>query len=211
MGLPLNNFPVLVLATQNQDKARELTSLLQECPYEFQSLTDHNIVLNIEETGSTLEENAVLKARKYMELAGLPCLSDDSGLEVDCLGGEPGVHTKRYGGLENASDQSKNDYLLSKLRESQSADWSAKYVSVISIAWPNGTIMTYKGECYGKIISRCKGEFGFGYDPIFYLPRLGKTMAELSLEQKNLISHRGIAARKAIEGLKNLAQSLRKI
>ena len=210
MGLTLNNFPVLVLATRNYGKAREFTSLLQDCPYDFQSLTDQNIVLTVEETGLTLEENAVIKARKYMELSGLPCLSDDSALEVSCLGGEPGVHTKRYGGLENASDQDKNDYLLKKLRESQSIDWSAKYVSVISIAWPDGEIMTYKGKCYGKIISESKGEFGFGFDPIFYLPQLGKTMAELSLEQKNLISHRGIAARKAIEELKIRVQSLRK-
>ena len=160
MVLPLNNFPVLVLATQNHGKTRELTSLFKDCPYEFQSLIDRNIFLTVEEIGLTLEENAVLKAVKYMELAGAPCLSDDSGLEVACLNGEPGVHTKRYGGLENASDNARNQYLLKKLQESKSTDWSAKYVSVISIAWPNGTVMTYRGECYGKIISRSKGEFG---------------------------------------------------
>jgi len=202
MNTPLNDSTVLVIATRNYGKTKELTSLFQDCPYDFQSLADQNIVLTVEETGLTVEENAMLKARKYMELAGLPCLSDDSALEVSCLNGEPGVHTKRYGGLENSSDQARNDYLLKKIRESQSTDWSAKYVSVISIAWPDGEIMIYKGECYGKIIPEFKGDLGFGYDPIFYLPELDKTMAELSLEQKNLISHRGIAAKKAIEGLK---------
>ncbi len=195
----------LLLATRNQGKARELSALLEGCPFELTTLADEGIDLEVEETGSTLEENASLKARTYMEASGLPCLADDSALEVEALNGEPGVMSKRYGGLESASDAARIAFLLKKLQNVSIECRSARFVSVVAVAWPGNEVDLYRGECFGEITTQPKGQSGFGYDPVFYMPELGKTMAQLSFEEKNKVSHRARAARKALKGLKDRA------
>lgn len=192
----------LLIATRNKGKVRELASLLKGCPYELTTLDAEGIDVDVEETGATLEENASLKAKSYMKMSGLPCLADDSALEVDALGGEPGVMSKRYGGLENATDAARIDFLLKKLENIKVDRRRARFVSVIVIAWPGDKLDLYRGECRGVIVSEPKGENGFGYDPVFYIPEIDKTMAQLSFEEKNKISHRARAAQKALKGLK---------
>ena len=194
--------PKLLLATRNLGKARELSVLLKGCPFRLVSLLDEGVDFDVQETGATLEENASLKAMTYGRASGLPCLADDSGLEVDALGGEPGVMSRRYGGLEEASDRERIDFLLEKLQNLDGRECSARFVSLIALAWPGDGVDLYRGECYGRIVPEPRGEEGFGYDPVFYVPELGKTMAQLSLEEKNRVSHRARAARKALDGLR---------
>ncbi len=192
----------LLIATRNRGKAKELASLLRGCPYQLTTLDEEGIDSEVEETGATLEENATLKAKTYMDISGLPCLADDSALEVDALGGEPGIMSKRYGGLEKGTDAARIAFLLQKLQNVREGKRTARFVSVVAVAWPGDRIELYRGECQGVIVSKPRGENGFGYDPVFFIPEMGKTMAELSFEEKNRISHRARAARKALEGLK---------
>ncbi len=175
--------------------------LLTDIPCHLLSLTDAGIEVEVTETGATMEENASLKATTYARLSGLPTLADDSGLEVDALGGEPGVMSSRYAG-ENAGDAERVSLLLKNLEDVPAESRSARFRSVIAVAWPGRPVDLYTGECYGTIASEPRGASGFGYDPVFFLPEAGKTMAELSPEEKNRISHRGIAARKAAAALK---------
>ena len=192
--------PRILLATNNAGKVRELAVLLAGTPFVVASPTDEDIVLDVEETGATFEENAILKARAFAEASGLPSLADDSGLEVDALGGEPGVRSARYAGPE-ASDQDRVRYLLGKL---QGVEWerrSARFRSVVALAFPDGEVRLFEGACEGMVAFEPRGDKGFGYDPIFYIPALGRHMAELELAEKNDMSHRGQAARKAAEYL----------
>jgi XTP/dITP diphosphohydrolase len=152
----------------------------------------------VAETGETFEENATLKATAFAAAGGRLALADDSGLEVDALGGEPGTRSHRYAG-ENADDADRIVFLLDKLRDVPEEKHAARFRCVIAIAEPGGRVVLCEGECRGVIISTPRGSHGFGYDPIFYLPELGKTMAELTLEEKNRISHRARAASKARE------------
>jgi len=186
----------LLLATKNRAKVQEYLTLLQGVPYEIVTLVDVGIDQEVGETGKTLEENAALKAKAYTALSNLITLADDSGLEVDALGGEPGALSARFAG-EGASDKELIDYLLEKLSGVPWEDRAARFRCVIAIASPEGKVELCKGECRCIIAFEPKGESGFGYDPIFYLPELGKTVAELSMEEKNEISHRGRAAREA--------------
>ena len=186
----------LLLATKNPAKEREYLLLLQGIDYEIVTLADVGIDQVVSETGKTLEENAALKAKAYASLSNLITLADDSGLEVDALGGEPGALSARFAG-EGASDKERIDYLLVKLSGVPGEERTARFVCVIAIASPEGDVKLCRGACGGIIAFEPKGENGFGYDPIFYLPELGRTMAELSVEEKNEISHRGQAARKA--------------
>lgn len=186
----------LLLATKNPAKEREYLLLLQGIDYEIVTLADVGIDQVVSETGKTLEENAALKAKAYASLSNLIALADDSGLEVDALGGEPGALSARFAG-EGASDKERIDYLLVKLSGVPGEERAARFVCVIAIASPEGDVKLCRGACGGIIAFEPKGENGFGYDPIFYLPELGRTMAELSVEEKNEISHRGQAARKA--------------
>ena len=186
----------LLLATKNPAKEREYLLLLQGIDYEIVTLADVGIDQVVSETGKTLEENAALKAKAYASLSNLIALADDSGLEVDALGGEPGALSARFAG-EEASDKERIDYLLVKLSGVPGEERAARFVCVIAIASPEGDVKLCRGACGGIIAFEPKGENGFGYDPIFYLPELGRTMAELSVEEKNEISHRGQAARKA--------------
>ncbi len=192
----------LLVATHNVGKLAELRDLLRGVPYTLVSLTDVGIELDVDETGQTLEENAALKATTYARLAGLLTLADDSGLEVDALAGAPGVHSARYAGPD-ASDADRIARLLHNIAP-HPQPWSARFRCVIAIATPEGDTELHGGTCEGAIISHPRGDNGFGYDPIFHMPAQNRTMAELSDAEKNTVSHRAIAARKAADALNNL-------
>ena len=196
--------PKLLLATNNQAKVREYRSLLQGIPYDLVTPAELGIVDKVEESGKSLEENARLKAKYFAERGHLLSLADDSGLEVDALGGEPGPLSARYAG-EGATDKERIDYLLSRLKGVPQEKRTARFRCVIALATPEGKMRLFSGECRGFIIFEPRGEHGFGYDPIFYLPELDKTMAELPPEVKNQLSHRGEAARKASKALVKLS------
>jgi len=198
--------PKLLLATNNQAKVREYKSLLHSLPYELVTLAEQGITTVVSEVGETLEENARLKATLLADKSQLLALADDSGLAVDALGGEPGLLSARYAG-EDASDKDRVSYLLSRLKGVPWQKRSACFRCVIAIATPDGEVEFCSGECRGMITLDPRGKQGFGYDPIFYLPELDKTMAELPLETKNQISHRGQAARKVYQVLERLAPS----
>jgi XTP/dITP diphosphohydrolase len=186
----------LLVATNNQGKIREFIALLQGLPFSLITLADAGIETEVEETGTNLEENAVVKATAYSALSGLVTVADDSGLEVDALGGEPGPLSRRCAG-EDATDGERNEYLLTRLRDIPWEDRGARFRCVIAIATPEGKVETCEGVCEGIIAFEPHGGGGFGYDPIFYLPVLGKRMAELTPEGKNRVSHRAKAAQKA--------------
>jgi XTP/dITP diphosphohydrolase len=194
----------LFLATNNQAKVREYRSLLRNLPYELVTPAEEGVISIVNEVGESLEENARLKAIAGAVKSQLLALADDSGLEVDALGGEPGWLSARYAG-EGASDKDRVNYLLSRLKGVPREKRSACFKCVIAVATPEGGEVEFcSGECRGVITFEPKGEQGFGYDPIFYLPELGKTMAELPLATKNKISHRGQAARKVYQVLERL-------
>ncbi len=193
----------LLLATTNSGKVREFEQLLRGIPFEITSLDQLGISEEVEETGTSFEENARLKAEVYAGLSGLLTLADDSGLEVDALGGEPGVVSARYGG-PGISDGDRVELLLANLRQVPWQDRGGRFRCVIAVAWTSGRVETVTGEVEGIIQYEPKGANGFGYDPVFYLPQLGRTTAELSMEEKNVLSHRGQAARKAIVLLTSL-------
>ncbi len=186
--------PKLLLGTNNQAKIREYRSLLADLPYRLVTLAEQGITTAVDETGKTLEENARLKATRLAAESRLLTLADDSGLEVDALGGEPGPLSARYAG-ENASDSDRIDYLLARLRDVPWARRTARFRCVIAVAAPDGEVALCTGECPGLITFAPRGEYGFGYDPVFYLPEMERTMAELPPEVKDRISHRGQAAR----------------
>jgi len=192
--------PKLLLATNNRAKVKEYARLLQGIPYRIVSPEDVNISEQVEETGSSFEENAILKAKRYVELSGLTTIADDSGLEVDALGGEPGVRSARYAG-EGSSDKERIDFLLKKLADVPWEKRHAQFRCVIAIAYPDGKVQICQGQCRGILTFKPLGDNGFGYDPVFYLPDLHKTMAELSMKEKNAISHRGKAAEEARKAL----------
>ena len=194
----------LLLATNNRGKVREYRSLLQSLPYELVTPAEQGITTIVSEVGESLEENARLKATILADESCLLALADDSGLEVDALGGAPGRLSARYAG-ENASDEDRVNYLLLRLKSVPGEKRTARFRCVIAIATPGGEVEFFSGECPGFITFAPRGKQGFGYDPIFYLPELDKTMAELSPEIKNRLSHRGQAARKAYPLLAQLA------
>ena len=180
----------LVLASKNQKKLVEMNDILSHLGIEVCSEAEAGVDLEVEETGTTFEENSLLKAKAVMEASGLPAIADDSGLCVDCLNGAPGVYSARYGG-EGLSDEDRYRMLLENMRGQMTR--AAKFVSVITCCFPNGDVLTARGECPGTIAFAPMGEGGFGYDPVFFLPKLKKTFAQLTAEEKNAISHRGLA------------------
>ncbi|RLC92876.1 MAG: non-canonical purine NTP pyrophosphatase [Chloroflexi bacterium] len=194
----------VVLATRNRAKAEEYSLLFKDAPIELTTLAEQNVSTEIEETGHTIEENARLKALGYAAASGLLVLADDSGLEVDALGGEPGSLSARYAG-ENASDAERIALLLSRLEGVPWEKRSARFRCVIAVASGPELLRVCQGECEGIISLEPRGTSGFGYDPVFYVPELDRTMAELSMEEKNRVSHRGRAARKALEFLAHYA------
>ncbi len=191
----------LLLATNNQAKVREYKELLRDLPFELVSPAEVGITTIVSEVGESLEENARLKATVLAVESQLLALADDSGLEVDALGGEPGRLSARYAG-EGASDRDRIDYLLARLEGVSWERRTARFRCVIAIATPEGEVELCSGECQGFITFEPGGEQGFGYDPVFYLAELDKTMAELPLEIKNQVSHRGKAAREACQLLR---------
>ena len=195
--------PKLLLATNNKGKVREYRHLLHDLPYELVTLAEQNITTVVAETGQSLEDNARLKATALAKESRLITLADDSGLEVDALGGEPGPLSARYAG-EDASDKERVRYLLARLEGVPWEKRKARFRCVIALAKPDGQVELCQGERRGYITFAPKGEQGFGYDPVFYLPELDKTMAELSLEIKNQVSHRGQAARQVYQKLERL-------
>lgn len=186
---------LLLLATNNRAKISEYRELLGSLPFRLVTLTERDIAIEVDEVGESLEENARLKAVVLSRESNLVALADDSGLEVDALGGEPGRLSARYAG-EGASDKERVEYLLYRLKDIPPEKRSARFRCVIAVATPEGKVGYSFGECSGVIAIRPVGSEGFGYDPIFYLPESGRTMAQLSMKEKNKISHRGKAASK---------------
>jgi XTP/dITP diphosphohydrolase len=182
----------VVLATGNEDKVREIRQILCDAPIDLVSLKEFPDVTPAEEDGRTFEENALKKAMSVWRQTGLASLADDSGLEVDALGGKPGVKSARFAG-EGASYEENNRKLLEELRSTPEEKRKAAFVCVAALVTPKGKMILQRGEVKGRIIEEYRGQGGFGYDPIFYLPRQKKTMAELGQEEKNKISHRAQA------------------
>ena len=180
----------LVLASKNKKKLVEMNDILSQLGVEVCSETEAGVDVDVEETGTTFEENSLLKAKAVMEASGLPAIADDSGLCVDALGGAPGVYSARYGG-EGLDDTQRYQLLLENLKGISPR--TAKFVSVITCCFPNGDVLSARGECPGTIAFAPMGEGGFGYDPVFWVPELKKTFAQVTAEEKNAISHRGKA------------------
>ena len=180
----------IVLASKNNHKLAEMSAILSQLGVEVVLESDVGVDVEVEETGETFEENAALKAQAVMKASGLPAIADDSGLCVTALGGGPGVYSARYGG-EGLTDKDRYELVLSGL--SGQIDRSAKFVSCICCAFPNGDTLTARGECPGLITYGPRGEDGFGYDPLFLVPEKRKTFAQMTGEEKNAISHRGRA------------------
>ena len=180
----------LVLASKNKKKLVEMNAILSQLGIEVCSEAEAGVDIDVEETGTTFEENSLLKAKAVMEASGMPAIADDSGLCVTCLNDAPGVYSARYGG-EGLDDTGRYQLLLQNMRGQ--TDRSARFVSVITCCFPNGDVITARGECPGTIAFAPMGEGGFGYDPVFFVPALKKTFSQLSAEEKNAISHRGKA------------------
>ena len=193
----------LLVATGNPGKLREVSQMLTGMPFEVLSLQDLGISMEVEETGATFAENAILKAKAYCASAGALTLADDSGLVVDALDGRPGVLSARYGG-EGLTDPQRVELLLKELVEVPWEKRMARFHCVIALAWPEGRLETVEGVVEGIIQYEPKGTNGFGYDPVFHLPERGCTMAQLETSDKNRISHRGQAVRKAAQLLLEL-------
>ncbi len=187
---------LLVLATRNQGKVREISKWFAPLGLEIKSVADFFGLPEVEEDGQTFRENAVKKAETIARFLHLPCLADDSGLEVDALDGQPGVYSARFAGPE-ADDEDNNHKLLTLMQDIPSGERTARFRSVLALAFPgeNHPTITAEGIVEGHILSEPRGAGGFGYDPLFFLPQLKKTMAELTAEEKNKISHRGNALR----------------
>lgn len=193
----------IIFATGNPGKLREIREILADLGIEVISMKDAGIVTDIEENGTTFEENAIIKAKTIHDLTGEAVMADDSGLEIDYLNKEPGVLSARYMG-EDTSYHIKNANLVERLAGVPDEQRTARFVCVIALVLPDGEILTTRGDFEGRIGYEEKGENGFGYDPIFYVPECGCYSAELTPEQKNAISHRGQALRKMKEKIRQL-------
>lgn len=192
----------IIFATGNAGKMKEIRNILSDLPVQVLSMREVGIQTDIVEDGKTFAENAVIKARAIMQLTGEVVLADDSGLEIDYLNKEPGIYSARYMG-EDTSYRIKNANLIQRLEGVPDEKRTARFVCAIAAAFPDGTVKTTEGTIEGRIGYEEKGENGFGYDPIFYVPEFGCTTAELSEEQKNKISHRGRALAEMKEILKD--------
>ena len=181
----------VILASKNPHKLTELSAILSQHGFEIALESEYGLDIDVDETGTTFEENSLLKAEAVMKASGLPVLADDSGLMVDALNGAPGVYSARYG--HKSSDGERTEFLLENMKDVPDGKRTAKFVCVITCLWPDGRKIVARGECPGVITREVHGENGFGYDPVFYLPELGMTYAELPSEQKNAISHRACA------------------
>lgn len=193
----------IIVATKNKGKAKEFESMFLPLGFEVKTLLDYQEIDDIEETGTTFEENAKIKAEAVCKETGQVVIADDSGLMVDALEGAPGVYSARYAGLEK-SDDANIDKVLSELEGVPDDERTARFYCALAVAIPSGRTFTVHGTCEGTILHERRGTHGFGYDPIFFVKELGKTMAELEPQQKNQISHRAKA-------LKHLEDSINSI
>lgn len=191
----------VVLASNNPNKLREMKAILLPLGWEILSQSQAGVHVEPEESGVTFEENSYIKARTVMEAAGLPAIADDSGIEVDALGGDPGVYSARYGGEACADDKARNRLLIKNMDAVPDGLRTGRFVSVITMVAPDKTSVSARGELEGEILRQERGKGGFGYDPLFYIPAEGCTMAELTAQRKNEISHRAVALRKFVEQL----------
>jgi XTP/dITP diphosphohydrolase len=181
----------IIAGTRNRGKIKEIKEALAELPFEIIGLPDDGIA-DAEETGSTFEQNAVIKASCYFRQTGEYCLADDSGLEVDALEGKPGVFSARYAG-ETSSDTDNNEKLLRELQAVPKEKRTARFRSVLALTGPDGSQLLAEGTCEGILLNEPRGEGGFGYDPLFFMPEQQKTLAEMTVAEKNAVSHRGNA------------------
>ena len=199
----------LLIATHNQGKLNEYAQLLSSTGIDLLSLDDIGVTEEVDETGVSFRENSYLKAKGYSVLSGMITLSDDSGLQVDHLGGEPGIYSARYGGASCYNDSDRVELLLNNLHETPWHDRTARFTCVISICLGEELLSSVVGSISGMIQYEPRGHNGFGYDPIFYLPSYLKTMSELQQKEKNLLSHRADALRKVSAILPNLINGQR--
>ena len=195
----------ILIATSNKGKVAEFKALLAETGLDICTPNDIGLNIEVEENGANYRENAGKKASEYSIASGLLCIADDSGLEVDALDGAPGLHSARFSPKPGATDADRRQMLLGKLAGA-ATPWTAQFHATVAIGTPDGRLFFTEGNCPGEIIPTERGENGFGYDPIFLLPTLGRTMSELSMEEKNQLSHRAIAVKNAIPELLLLAK-----
>ncbi len=192
----------VVLASKNKHKLVEISKITEKFDMELVLQSEIGIDIDVEETGTTFEENSFIKAEAVMKASGLPALADDSGIAVDALNGEPGIYSARYGFDESLDDWGRLQLLLKNTENVPDGERQAQFVCVITMVTPDGKTIQARGEVHGELLREPKGENGFGYDPIFYYPPLGKSTAELSSEEKNEISHRANALKVFYEKLK---------
>jgi XTP/dITP diphosphohydrolase len=192
----------LLIATNNNGKKKEIAALFEGVPVELCFPADLGIDQDVDETGSTYTENAILKAETLCKLSGLLTLADDTGLEVFALDGRPGLHSARYVPVPGATDADRRAKLLAELAD-KPRPWLARFVCTVAVAAPGMPTRSFDGEVQGEIITRESGDYGFGYDRIFWIPQVGRTLADLPMPEKNLISHRAMAVKKAIQYLLN--------
>lgn len=185
----------IIVATKNRGKARDFIGMFEPLGLTVKTLNDYEEIEDVEETGTTFEENAVIKAETVAKRLGRIVIADDSGLIVDALNGEPGIYSARYAG-EQKDDEANIDKVLQKLKGVPDNERTARYYCALALAFPDGRTTTVNGTCEGVILHERRGNNGFGYDPIFYMSEMDKTMAEITLEEKNQISHRAEAMRK---------------
>lgn len=191
-----------IAATKNKGKLKEITGILADFPFRVVSMEQAAIYMDIEENGNTFEENALIKARNVSKATGEIVMADDSGLVVDYLNGAPGIYSARFAG-DGATDEERNSKLLGLLEGIPFDKRTARFICAVAVVFPDGRFFTVEGSCEGYIGNRPSGENGFGYDPLFYIPEYGMTVAEMDSEIKNRISHRGRALRLMVDELNN--------
>ena len=192
----------VVLASKNPHKLVEISKITEQFGIELVLQSELGIDLDVEETGTTFEENSFLKANAVMKATGLPALADDSGIAVDALNGEPGIYSARYGFDDSLDDWGRLQLLLKNTEQVPDGQRQAKFVCVITMVYPNGEVIQARGEIHGELLREARGENGFGYDPIFYYPPMGMTTAEMPSDKKNQVSHRANALKILYEKLK---------
>ena len=186
----------LVLASKNPHKLAEISKITEKFGFELVLQSELGVDIDVEETGTTFEENSLIKAKAVMEATGLPALADDSGIAVEALNGEPGIYSARYGFDPSLDDWGRLLLLLKNMEQVPEGSRQAKFVCVITMVTPDGQVIQARGEAHGELLRQAVGTGGFGYDPIFYYPPLGKTFAELSPDEKNQVSHRAEALKR---------------
>ena len=192
----------VVLASKNPHKLLEISKITEKFDIELVMESDLGVDIDVEETGTTFEENSFLKANAVMQATGLPALADDSGIALDALNGEPGVYSARYGFDDTLDDWGRLQLLLKNTEHVPDGQRQAQFVCVITLVTPQGQVIQARGEVHGELLRAPAGEGGFGYDPIFYYPPYGKSLAEVSAEEKNQVSHRANALKAFYEKLK---------